>query len=49
MEYCAVGVDMGNGGEEIKAKADFVTDAVADDGLAHAFQRLGLIWGMVRT
>lgn len=43
MEYCAVGVAMGNGGEEIKAKADFVTDAVADDGLAHAFQRLGLI------
>ena len=42
-EYCAVGVAMGNGGEEIKAKADFVTDAVADDGLAHAFQRLGLI------
>ena len=43
MEYCAVGVAMGNGGEEIKAKADFVTDAVADDGLAHAFKRLGLI------
>ena len=42
-EYCAVGVAMGNGGEEIKAKADFVTDAVSDDGLAHAFQRLGLI------
>ena len=42
-EYCDVGVAMGNGGEEIKAKADFVTDAVADDGLAHAFQRLGLI------
>lgn len=42
-EYCAVGVAMGNGGEEIKAIADFVTDAVAEDGLAHAFQRLGLI------
>ena len=42
-EYCAVGVAMGNGGEEIKAIADFVTDAVAADGLAHAFQRLGLI------
>lgn len=41
--YCAMGVAMGNGGDEIKAKADFVTDAVADDGLAHAFQRLGLI------
>ena len=42
-EYCAVGVAMGNGGEEIKAIADFVTDAVAADGLAHAFQRLDLI------
>ena len=42
-EYCAVGVAMGNGGEEIKAVADFVTDAVAEDGLAHAFQRLGVI------
>lgn len=42
-EYCAVGVAMGNGGEEIKAMADFVTDAVAEDGLFHAFQRLGLI------
>lgn len=42
-EYCAVGVAMGNGGEEIKAVADFVTDTVAEDGLAHAFQRLGLI------
>lgn len=42
-EYCAVGVAMGNGGEEIKAMADFVTDAVAEDGLFYAFQRLGLI------
>jgi hypothetical protein len=42
-EYCHMGVAMGNGGEEIKAIADFVTDAVAADGLAHAFQRLDLI------
>ena len=42
-EYCHVGVAMGNGGEEIKAIADFVTDAVAEDGLANAFQRLGVI------
>ena len=38
-----VGVAMGNGGEEIKAMADFITDAVEDDGLAHAFEKLGLI------
>ena len=42
-EYCAVGVAMGNGGTEIKAMADFVTDAVAEDGIAHAFERLQLI------
>lgn len=43
LEYCQIGVAMGNGGEEIKAMADFITDAVEDDGLAHAFEKLGLI------
>ncbi|MDD4849822.1 MAG: Cof-type HAD-IIB family hydrolase [Gemmiger sp.] len=43
LEYCAVGVAMGNGGVEICKMADFVTDAVEDDGLYHAFVRLGLI------
>ena len=43
LEYCQVGVAMGNGGEEIKVMADFITDAVEDDGLAHAFEKLGLI------
>ena len=43
LEYCAVGVAMGSGGDEIKAMADFVTDAVADDGLYNAFKKLNLI------
>lgn len=43
LEYCQVGVAMGNGGSEIKAMADFVTEAVEEDGLYHAFERLGLI------
>ena len=43
LEYCAVGVAMGNGGPEIKAMADMITDAVAEDGLQHAFQQLNLI------
>ncbi len=43
LEYCAVGVAMGNGGEEIRAMADLVTDAVDEDGLYHAFEKLGLI------
>lgn len=43
LECCATGVAMGNGGEEIKAMADFVTDDVDEDGLYKAFVHLGLI------
>jgi HAD-superfamily hydrolase, subfamily IIB len=42
-ECCQVAVAMGNGGEEVKKAADFVTDDVEDDGLYKAFCRLGLI------
>ncbi|BAL81902.1 hypothetical protein SELR_01940 [Selenomonas ruminantium subsp. lactilytica TAM6421] len=41
--YCARSVCMGNGGDEAKAAADLITDAVAEDGIYHAFQRLQLI------
>lgn len=40
---CAYSVCMGNGGEEAKAAADAVTERVEDDGLYHAFERLGLL------
>lgn len=43
LEYCAFGVAMGSGGEEIKAMADYVTDGVDDDGLYKAFVYLKLI------
>ncbi|MBO4401368.1 MAG: Cof-type HAD-IIB family hydrolase [Selenomonadaceae bacterium] len=43
LEYCAIGVAVGSGGEEIKAMADFVTDAVEDDGIYNAFKKLSLI------
>lgn len=43
LKCCAYGVAMGNGGAEIKAAADYVTDAVEEDGLYHAFERLGLL------
>ena len=43
LAYCGCGVAMGNGGEEIRAMADFVTDAAACDGLWKAFVRLGLL------
>jgi len=43
LEYCEVGVAVGSGGDEIKAMADMVTDAVEDDGLYNAFKKLNLI------
>ena len=43
LEYCSYGVAMGSGGEEIRAMADYVTDAVDEDGLYKAFAHLGLL------
>lgn len=43
LEYCEIGVAVASGGDEIKAMADFVTDAVIDDGLYNAFKKLNLI------
>jgi len=43
LEYCKIGVAMGNGGDEIKAMADYVTAGVDEDGLYKAFVNLGLI------
>ena len=43
LEYCHLGVAMGSGGPEIRAMADLVTDGVDEDGLLHAFQKLGLV------
>ena len=43
LEYCAYGVAMGNGGEEIRAMADYITDDVEHDGLWNAFRHLGLL------
>ncbi|ABR74342.1 HAD family hydrolase [Actinobacillus succinogenes] len=43
LEYCAIGVAMGNGGDEIKAMANFVTDDVDNDGLYKAFEKFGLL------
>ena len=42
LEYCEIGVAVASGGEEIKAMADFVTDAVENDGLYNAFKKLNL-------
>ena len=37
LEYCEIGVAMGNGGPEILAMADLVTDDVEADGLVQSF------------
>ncbi len=42
-ELCAFNVAMGNGGEEIKEAADYVTTDVNDDGIYNAFKHIGLI------
>ncbi|WP_218654222.1 Cof-type HAD-IIB family hydrolase, partial [Streptococcus pluranimalium] len=41
LDYCQIGVSMGNGGPEILKMADMVTDDVAEDGLYNAFEKLG--------
>lgn len=43
LEYCSVGISMGNGGDEIRAIADFITDDVGENGLYNAFKKLNLI------
>lgn len=40
---CQYNVAMGNGGEEIKAAADYITSDVNEDGIWNAFVHLGLI------
>ncbi|AXJ12771.1 Cof-type HAD-IIB family hydrolase [Streptococcus pluranimalium] len=42
LDYCQVGVSMGNGGPEILEMADMITDDVEEDGLYNAFEELGL-------
>lgn len=43
LEACQIGVAMGNGGLEILAMADLITDDVREDGLYKAFEKLGLL------
>ena len=43
LEFCKIGIAVKSGGEEIKKMADYVTDAVDDDGIYNAFKHFGLI------
>lgn len=42
LKAAGVGVAMGNGAAAAKEAADWVTDDIEEDGLAHAFMKLGL-------
>ncbi|WLD94995.1 Cof-type HAD-IIB family hydrolase [Alkalihalobacillus sp. AL-G] len=43
LEFAGTGVAMGNGKEEAKRSADFVTKAVDDDGIRYGLKKLDLI------
>lgn len=43
LEYYEVGVAVASGVDEIKAMADYITDAVDDDGIYNGFKHFGLI------
>ncbi|HJD47388.1 MAG TPA: Cof-type HAD-IIB family hydrolase [Candidatus Mediterraneibacter norfolkensis] len=43
IEFAGIGVAMGNAEEEVKRRADYVTDDVNKDGLRKAFEHFGLL------
>lgn len=43
LQYAGVGVCMGNGSEELKRYADYVTDSLWEDGILHALCRYQII------
>ena len=43
LKECALGIAMGNGREELKKAADYVTDPIGEDGVWNACVRFGLI------
>ncbi len=43
IKACGIGVAMGNGCDEVKAAADFVTKRIEEDGIAYALEKYGLI------
>ena len=43
LEACAVGICMGNGAEELKQIADYVTADIQDHGLSKAFRKFEII------
>ena len=43
LEYAGTGVCLGDGSKAAKDMSDYITDALADDGILHAMEHLGLI------
>ena len=43
LEYCGIGVAMGNAPEEVRAHADYVTTSVDDEGIEQALLALSII------
>jgi hydroxymethylpyrimidine pyrophosphatase-like HAD family hydrolase len=43
LEFAGISVAMGNGKEEVKQVADYVTSTVDEDGWAKAMKHFGLI------
>ena len=43
LRFAGIGVAMGNGTDEVRAAADYVTSAVEQDGVARALEHFGLI------
>ena len=43
LEYCGIGVAMGNADDSVKAHADYVTTSVDEEGIEHALLSLDII------
>lgn len=43
LDYCGIGVAMGNADDNVKAHADFVTTSVDEEGIEHALKALQII------
>lgn len=43
LEYCGIGVAMGNASDDVKSHADFVTTSVDDEGILTALEQLGIL------
>ena len=43
LQFCGIGIAMGNANQSVKDAADFVTDDIDNDGWANAMKKVGLI------